>query len=57
LHPFVPNVTGKRLIGLTIDDVPRADKALIEKKLQRDGRAVTDDAVLQVYIADQAGKR
>ena len=40
----------KRLIDLTIEDVPAEDKATIRQKLQKRGLPATDPAILNVYI-------
>lgn len=52
---FAPTQVPKRLLDLTIDDVPTADKQQITQALQRQGRIVTDDTILQVYRASKAG--
>lgn len=45
---------GKRLIDVTINDVPVADRQQIEARLRARGRTVTPEAVLQVYIDTKA---
>jgi len=47
----------KRLMDLTIADVPAADRTLIENALRRRGRPVTDTTVLDLYLETKARGR
>lgn len=44
----------KRLIDLTISDVPRAERKLIEEALRGAGRPVSDATILDLYLETQA---
>jgi hypothetical protein len=45
--------TDKRLVDLTIRDVPAGERPQIEQALRAAGRPVTDEAVLQLYVDSQ----
>ena len=49
--------TSKRLLNLTIGDVPATDRAQIEAALRARGRAVSDATVLDLYLETQVRRK
>jgi hypothetical protein len=50
-RPFFDDA--RRLIDMTIDDVPRDQRTIIEQKLRQRGRPVTNATVLDVWLESQ----